>query len=100
MPDLFGGVCAQVFDMLTDGVFEVYMDDWILAEYDSVLRRPHLARMPRVAVLRNPAIGGCLLACSEGAVRASEQPAAGGDSASPRISLTLIYKFLHYLINN
>jgi putative PIN family toxin of toxin-antitoxin system len=36
------GVCAQILDMLTEGVFGVYVDDRILAEYDSVLRRPRL----------------------------------------------------------
>ena len=45
MPD-FLGVCAQIFDMLTDGVFGIYVDDRILAEYDSVLRRPHLHLIP------------------------------------------------------
>jgi putative PIN family toxin of toxin-antitoxin system len=34
------GVCAQILDMLTEGVFGIYVDDRILAEYDSVLRRP------------------------------------------------------------
>jgi len=36
------GVCAQILDMLTEGVFGIYVDDRILAEYDSVLRRPQL----------------------------------------------------------
>ena len=36
------GVCAQILDMLTDGVFGMYVGDRILAEYDSVLRRPRL----------------------------------------------------------
>ncbi len=40
------GVCAQIFDMLTDGVFGIYADDRILAEYDSVLRRPYLRLIP------------------------------------------------------
>ncbi len=40
------GVCAQIFDMLTDGVFGIYVDDRILAEYDSVLRRPYLRLIP------------------------------------------------------
>ena len=37
------GVCAQIFDVLTDGVFGIYADDRILAEYDSVLRQTSLA---------------------------------------------------------
>ena len=36
------GVCARILDMLTEGVFGIYVDDRILAEYDSVLRRPQL----------------------------------------------------------
>jgi uncharacterized protein len=36
------GVCAQILDMLTEGVFGIYVDDRILAEYDTVLRRPQL----------------------------------------------------------
>ena len=36
------GVCAQILDMLTEGVFGIYVDDRVLAEYDSVLRRPRL----------------------------------------------------------
>jgi len=40
------GVCAQILDMLTDGVFGIYVDDRILEEYDSVLRRPQLHLMP------------------------------------------------------
>ena len=40
------GVCAQILDMLTDGVFGMYVDDRILAEYDSVLRRPRLQLVP------------------------------------------------------
>ena len=40
------GVCAQILDMLTDGVFGMYVDDRILAEYDSVLRRPRLHLAP------------------------------------------------------
>jgi putative PIN family toxin of toxin-antitoxin system len=40
------GVCAQIFDMLTDGVFGIYVDERILAEYESVLRRPQLHLIP------------------------------------------------------
>ena len=40
------GICAQILDMLTDGVFGMYVDDRILAEYDSVLRRPRLHLVP------------------------------------------------------
>lgn len=40
------GICAQILDMLTDGVFGIYVDDRILEEYDSVLRRPQLHLMP------------------------------------------------------
>jgi uncharacterized protein len=40
------GVCAQILDMLTDGVFGIYVDDRILAEYDSVLSRPQLHLVP------------------------------------------------------
>jgi len=40
------GICAQILDMLTDGVFGMYVDDRILAEYDSVLRRPRLHLAP------------------------------------------------------
>lgn len=40
------GVCAQILDMLTEGVFGIYVDDRILAEYDSVLRRPRLHLIP------------------------------------------------------
>jgi putative PIN family toxin of toxin-antitoxin system len=36
------GTCAQILDMLADGVFAICADDRILAEYDSVLRRPGL----------------------------------------------------------
>lgn len=36
------GVCAQILDMLTEGVFGICVDDRVLAEYDSVLRRPRL----------------------------------------------------------
>jgi putative PIN family toxin of toxin-antitoxin system len=40
------GVCAQILDMLIEGVFGIYVDDRILAEYDSVLRRPQLHLVP------------------------------------------------------
>ena len=40
------GVCAQILDMLTDGVFGIYVDDRILVEYDSVLSRPQLHLVP------------------------------------------------------
>jgi putative PIN family toxin of toxin-antitoxin system len=40
------GVCAQILDMITEGVFGIYVDDRILAEYDSVLRRPRLHLIP------------------------------------------------------
>ena len=40
------GVCAQILDMLTEGVFGIYVDDRILAEYDSVLRCPRLHIIP------------------------------------------------------
>ena len=40
------GVCAQILDMLTDDVFGIYVDDRILAEYDSVLSRPQLHLVP------------------------------------------------------
>ncbi len=40
------GTCAQILDMLVDGVFDLYADDLILAEYDSVLRRAELRIQP------------------------------------------------------
>jgi uncharacterized protein len=40
------GVCAQILDMLTEGLFGIYVYDRILAEYDSVLRRPRLHLIP------------------------------------------------------
>jgi putative PIN family toxin of toxin-antitoxin system len=40
------GVCARILDMLADAVFGIYADDRILAEYDSVLRRPYLRLIP------------------------------------------------------
>lgn len=36
------GPCAQILDMLADGVFGIFADDRIFAEYDSVLSRPAL----------------------------------------------------------
>ena len=36
------GPCARIIDLLADGVFELFADDRILAEYDSVLHRPQL----------------------------------------------------------
>jgi uncharacterized protein len=43
------GICAQILDMLAGGVFGLYADDRILAEYDSVLRRPQLRLVPQDA---------------------------------------------------
>jgi putative PIN family toxin of toxin-antitoxin system len=40
------GPCAQILDMLADGVFGIFADDRILAEYDSVLNRPALRLIP------------------------------------------------------
>ena len=40
------GTCARIMDMLADGVFDLYADDLILAEYDSVVRRPQLRILP------------------------------------------------------
>ncbi|MBN1105281.1 MAG: putative toxin-antitoxin system toxin component, PIN family [Deltaproteobacteria bacterium] len=39
-------VCAQILDMLADGVFAIVADDRILREYDSVLRCPRLRHIP------------------------------------------------------
>lgn len=36
------GACARILDMLCAGAFELYADDRILGEYDSVLHRPEL----------------------------------------------------------
>ena len=36
------GVCAQILDLLVDGAFVVCVDDRLLDEYDTVLRRPGL----------------------------------------------------------
>lgn len=40
------GPCARILDMLVDGVFGIFTDDRILAEYDTVLRRPALRLVP------------------------------------------------------
>ena len=40
------GPCAQILDMLADGVFGIYADDRILSEYDGVLHRPGLRLVP------------------------------------------------------
>jgi len=40
------GPCAQILDMLADGVFGIFAGDRILAEYDSVLSRPALRLGP------------------------------------------------------
>ena len=40
------GVCGQILDLMTDGVFEPSVDDRILAEYESVVHRPHLRILP------------------------------------------------------
>lgn len=40
------GTCARIMDMLADGVFGISADDRILAEYDTVLRRPELRIVP------------------------------------------------------
>lgn len=37
------GTCSRILDLLIDGVFTPCVDDRILDEYDSVLRRPDLA---------------------------------------------------------
>jgi len=34
------GTCGQIVDLLVKGAFEICADDRILAEYDTVLRRP------------------------------------------------------------
>lgn len=36
------GTCARIVDMVADGAFDLYADDRILSEYDSVLHRPEL----------------------------------------------------------
>lgn len=40
------GTCAQIVDMLGEGIFEICADDRILDEYDSVLHRSHLGIVP------------------------------------------------------
>jgi putative PIN family toxin of toxin-antitoxin system len=45
------GTCAQIIDLLADGAFELYADDRILAEYDSVLQRPQLRIVPEDAAV-------------------------------------------------
>lgn len=36
------GTCAQIVDLLTEGVFTICVNDMIVTEYDDVLRRPEL----------------------------------------------------------
>lgn len=43
------GACARIVDMVADGAFDLYADDRILAEYDSVLHRPELRIAPEDA---------------------------------------------------
>ena len=43
------GTCARIVDMIADGVLDLYADDRILAEYDSVLHRPELRIAPEDA---------------------------------------------------
>ncbi len=38
-----GGTCAQVLDLVIEGVVEACVDERILGEYEMVLRRPRLA---------------------------------------------------------
>ena len=45
------GTCAQIIDLLADDAFELYADDRILAEYDSVLQRPQLRIVPEDAAV-------------------------------------------------
>jgi len=45
------GACAQILDMLADGVFAICADDRILAEYDSVLHRANLGIVPADAAI-------------------------------------------------
>lgn len=45
------GTCARIIDMLGDGAFDLYADDRILAEYDSVLHRPELRIIPEDAAV-------------------------------------------------
>ena len=43
------GVCARILDLLSEGVFGIFADDRILAEYELVLRRPALDIAPEDA---------------------------------------------------
>ena len=43
------GTCARIVDMVADGAFDLYADDRILAEYDSVLHRSELRITPEDA---------------------------------------------------
>lgn len=45
------GVCAQIVDLLADGLFEICADDRILDEYETVLYRPELQIVPEDAAL-------------------------------------------------
>jgi len=40
------GTCARLVDMLVNGTLEICVDDRILDEYDSVLRRPKFCMLP------------------------------------------------------
>jgi len=40
------GMCARIVDMLGGGIFDVCVDDRILAEYDAVVRRPEFRIAP------------------------------------------------------
>jgi len=42
-------MCARIVDMIADGALDLYADDRILAEYDSVLHRPELRIAPEDA---------------------------------------------------
>ena len=37
-----GGPCSQIIDLAVEGVLELFVDDRILGEYDSILHRPSL----------------------------------------------------------
>ena len=41
-----GGTCAQVLDLVIEGVVETCVDERILSKYEMVLRRPRLAILP------------------------------------------------------
>lgn len=43
------GACAQIVDLLTEGVFVICANDPILGEYDDVLHRPELSVAPNDA---------------------------------------------------